>query len=103
MVNAPLLSREAILDAIRAGRFYSTCGPEFHKIECDGQSVHIETSSVQFARLVGPAHWGQRVGSFDSRRLAEAMFEIPDEWAYAYLEIEDAQGRRAWTNTLFTE
>ena len=101
MVNAPVLSREAILEAIRAGHFYSTCGPEFRTIEHDGRQVHVETSEVQFARLVGPAHWGQRVGSFDGARLHEASFVVPDEWGYAYLEIEDAQGRRAWTNTLF--
>jgi hypothetical protein len=30
----------------------------------------------------------------------ELTVEIPAEWNYAYLEIEDAQGRRAWTNCL---
>jgi hypothetical protein len=103
VVNATSLTGEAILRAIRAGRFYSSCGPEFRRIEYDSRSVHVETSTVQFIRLVGPAHWGKRVGSFDDRRLVEATFEVPAEWAYAYLEIEDAQGRRAWTNTLFVE
>ena len=103
VVNAPALTREAILRAIRAGHFYSTCGPEFRAIAYDGRRVHVETSTVQFARLVGPAHWGKRVGSFDGRRLTEATFEVPEEWVYAYLEIEDAQGRCAWSNTLFVE
>jgi hypothetical protein len=101
MVAAEACTREAILDAIRAGRFYATCGPEFHTIEVEGQRVRIETSPVQFARLVGPASWGQRVGSFDGRVFEEVAFDIPEEWAYAYLEIEDARGRRAWTNPLF--
>jgi hypothetical protein len=33
--------------------------------------------------------------------LTGAVFEIPRNWPYAYLEIEDEQGRRAWTNPLF--
>lgn len=102
MVNAPELTRKALFEAIRAGRFYSSCGPEFQSIAWDGSRVAVQTSPVQFARLVGP-HWlGKRVGSFEGKLLTEATFEVPD-WPYVYLEIEDAQGRRAWTNTLFVE
>jgi len=103
MVNAPELSREALLAAIRAGHFYSTCGPEFYRLECDGSRVAIHTSPVQFVRLVGPRWQGQRIGSFDGHLLTEAAFNLPPEWAYVYLEIEDAQGRRAWTNPLLTK
>jgi len=100
MVNAPDRSRQAIWSAIRAGNYYSTCGPEFHAIEYDGTHVSVETSPVQFARLAGPASSGARTGSFDGQLLTEATFEIPEDWAYVYLELQDAQGRRAWTNPL---
>ena len=51
--------------------------------------VEIETSPVQFIRLVGPASRGERLGSFDDQRLTGARFAAPTEWDYAYLEIED--------------
>ena len=101
MVNAPKCSRQALQEAIRAGDFYSSCGPELHSITCQGNRVTITTSPVQFVRLVGPAHHGARLGSFDGQLLTEATLEVPAHWAYAYLEVEDAQGRRAWTNPLF--
>jgi hypothetical protein len=101
VVNAPHLSRQAILDAVRSGNYYSSCGPAFHAIEYDGRQVSVGTSPVQFIRLVGPAHWGKRIGSFDGTRYTEATFEVPSQWPYAYLEVEDSQGRRAWTNPLF--
>jgi len=110
MVNAPDRSREAIQGAIRAGNFYSTCGPEFHAIAYDGNSVTIRTSPVQFVRLVGPANLGKRMpnrqrvgdsGSFERQLITEATLEIPQSWPYVYLEIEDDQRRRAWTNSLF--
>lgn len=103
VVNAPSLARGAILDAIRAGHFYSSCGPEFHRIACDGRSVTVQTSPVQFARLAGPASRGKRLGSFDGTLFTQATLEIPEDWPYVYLEVEDAQGRRAWTNTLWVE
>lgn len=101
MVNASSCTQESILAAIRSGNFYSTCGPEFKHIACDGDRVSITTSPVQFARLVGPASLGTRVGSFDGALFSEASFVIPQDWPYAYLEIEDDRRRRAWTNPLF--
>lgn len=100
MVNTPELSRENILDAIRAGNFYSTTGPRFEAIECAGNQIRLKTSPVQFVRLVGPGWSGLRLGSFGADRLTEATFEIPADWPYMYLEIEDDQGHRAWTNPL---
>ncbi|RKY70031.1 MAG: hypothetical protein DRP97_04410 [Candidatus Latescibacterota bacterium] len=101
MVNTPERSRGAIQGAIRTGNFYSTCGPEFHAIETDGTHVTVSVSPVRFVRLVGPTYAGNRIGSFDGKLVTEAAFEIPSEWPFAYLEVEDAQGRLAWTNPLF--
>ena len=101
MVNAPECTREAIGSAIDAGRFYSTCGPDFHAIEYSDGSVTVRTSPVRFVRLVGPQSFGKRIGSFDGSLLTEGILEIPADWLYAYVEIEDAQGRLAWTNPLF--
>jgi hypothetical protein len=91
-----------ILEGLRAGRFYSSTGPAFTRIVCDGARVEIGTSPIQYARLVGPAYLGSRVGNFSGSLFTEASFEVPADWPYAYVEIEDAQGRRAWTNTLLT-
>jgi hypothetical protein len=102
MVNAPECSPQAITAALRAGNYYSTCGPVFHEITYTGTQVSLRCSPVQFARLVGPRWNGARCGSFDGSLIEEAVFTLPEEdWAYAYLEIEDAQGRRAWSNPLF--
>jgi hypothetical protein len=101
VVNAPELSREAILEGIRQGNFYSSCGPTFHSIEYDGERIAFTTSPIQFARLAGPSYSGLRMGSADGMIFIEGTFQAPQDWPYVYLEIEDAQGRRAWTNPLF--
>lgn len=102
MVNAPTCDRPAILNALRTGQFYSSNGPVFHAIQYDGQRISFESSAVQFARLVGPRWWGKPMGSFDGTRLTGAAFPLPAQLPeYLYLEIEDEQGRKAWTNPLF--
>ena len=102
VVNAEECSENSLMSAIRRGNYYSSCGPEFYTIELDGNNVHITTSAVQFVRLVGPRALGQRLGSFDEREeITEVSLPLPAEWDYVYIEIEDREGNRAWTNTLF--
>ena len=101
MVNSSECTPKSIMDAIRNAHYYSSCGPEFHSIVLDGDYMQVETSPVSFARLVGPGANGQRMGSFDGDVFETVRFPIPDDWRYMYLEIEDQNGRRAWTNTLF--
>lgn len=102
MVNAPELTTEAITQAIRQGNFYSSCGPEFNTLAYDGEALHFTCSAVQFVRLVGPAYRGERLGSFSGELINEGKLSLQADWSYCYLEIEDAYGRRAWTNNLIT-
>ncbi len=99
-VKAGACTGEEILAAIRAGRFYSSAGPRFYSLELVDGSVAFRSSPVRFARLAGPAWRGARTGSFDGPLITEGSFAIPDDWAYARLEVEDEAGRKAWTNTL---
>jgi hypothetical protein len=101
VVNAPELTRPAIMDAIRRGNFYASCGPDFLSLEREGNSVVIKTSPVRFVRLATHGGAGKRAGNFEGELVTSARFEVPASWPFAYLEIEDAQGRRAWSNTLF--
>ena len=101
-VNVPALTTKNVLSAIKSGNFYSSTGPEFQKLSFVNGTVSFESSPVQFARLVGPRRYGKRTGNFDGMTFMEGSFEIPEDWDYAYLEIEDTAGKRAWTNTLLT-
>ncbi len=69
----------------------------------DGAELQMTTSPIRFLRLVGPGSRGNRLGSFDGPLLTSASLPIPQDWSYAYVEIEDETGRRAWTNNLFTD
>ena len=101
VANAPARTPDAVLRSIGCGNYYSSCGPQFLSIEARGRTVHARTSPVAFARLVGPGAHGRQLGSFDGKTMTEVSFGVPEAWAYAYIELEDLQGRRAWTNNLF--
>lgn len=102
-VNAKTCTRHDILSAIQRGNFYSSCGPEMQSLSFDGDELHMTTSPIRFARLVGPGVLGSRVGSFDGPLLTNVTMPITEDWLYVYVEIEDNAGRRAWTNNLFID
>ncbi|MGV7222814.1 MAG: PHP domain-containing protein [Nitrospinales bacterium] len=100
-VNCDELSRNTIQSAIKSGHFYSTYGPQIKNITYDNNKVSIKTSPVKFIRLVGPAWKGKRAGTYKNKTIDRAEFEVPVDWQYAYIEIEDVSSKRAWTNSLF--
>ena len=101
VINAPELSKESVLSAIKSGNYYSSCGPDFKSITHDNKLLHIECSPVKFIRLVGPEAHGLPFGTFDGKLLTQITIEIPEDWDYVYIELEDKEGKRAWSNTLY--
>jgi hypothetical protein len=101
MVNAPSCTQEEILANIRNGSFYATQGPEFKTIEYSTNTVKVETSPIAFARLIGSRMAGSWIQATENEHLQKAEFQLPSDWPYARLEIEDADGKRAWTNPLW--
>lgn len=106
MVQANALTAEAIVDSLKAGRFYATCGPSFHSIDFDGDTITCTTSPIQQARLVGAGYLGERIWREDGTVMESFSFKVSDNprlasSAYLRVEIEDADHRRAWTNPLW--
>lgn len=101
MVNAPECSQDAIMASIKKGNFYSSSGPLFKSITIEqGNRIAAETSPIVHARLIGPRSNNKYKGMLDRGRMTHTHFRIPDDWPFARLEIEDADGKAAWSNPL---
>jgi hypothetical protein len=101
MVNASELSRDAIMASIHKGNFYSSSGPLFKSISIEqGNRIVAETSPVVYARLVGAGGLNKYRGTQDKEPITEMHFRLPNDWPYVRLEIEDADGKVAWSNPL---
>jgi hypothetical protein len=101
MVNAAERKAGPILEAIRAGNFYASTGPEFLSLQADGQRVKVETSPVRAIRLVGPKYLCHKFLATEGETISSAEFDVPESWAGAYIQIEDEARRMAWSNPLF--
>ena len=116
MIRAAERSQEAVLDALRHGRFYGSTGPAIHDVEHDANAVIVRCSPAQSVTLVGPRHRGARAnagrlgypnGSTILERDADGLItacrlEKPPLASFGRIEVRDPQNRKAWTNPLWT-
>ncbi len=104
MVRAAQLDVASLLDAIEAGRFYASTGPEIKVVEVRDDTVHVECSPVRTVALVTPwpgCGWStgrMRAQGAEDPRIVETDLPLHDGERGFRVEVVDAHGRRAWTN-----
>lgn len=108
MVKAESLEPEALLAALKAGRYYSSQGPEIHEAGFDGERFHIACSAVERIHVLGAGsasvvrytHEFDRAGATVEARIAAPRL---DGSPWARIVVTDAQGHRAWTNPIWRD
>ena len=94
-VKADALSPEALLDALKAGRYFATQGPEILSLERDGNVLRVATSPARSIVLAGP---GSKSMQVHGDGIVEAEFDLvsfADSWCR--LVVTAGDGKRAWT------
>jgi predicted metal-dependent phosphoesterase TrpH len=115
-VRAGERSAEAVLEALRAGTFYSSTGPEVEELRVEDGVVELRTSparsitlmtgrtrgaSVNAGRL-GYSYRGEVLESSPEGLISAARLTAPRQAPYGRVEITDRNGGKAWTNPLWT-
>jgi hypothetical protein len=100
MIRAEELSAEAVMDALRKGRYYSSIGPEIKDIRIAAGRIRVKTSPVRSIALVGAPTKGDRAFGRDGRNITQAEFSLPNRGRYCRFEAIDRNGMRAWSNPI---
>lgn len=100
-VRAPELSPEALLEALKAGHFYSSQGPEIKNIEIGSSSIKISCSPAEKVFLTGAAFrvWRVSEPGLTSCEIALDRFF----GSYCRVVVVDAAGKRAWSNPIWLD
>ena len=94
MVQADECTREAILDAIRAGRFYATQGPVI-EVTKDGDTVNVTCSPAEAIVYFTDTAWcGHRADV--AHGITQGSFRMTNE-TFVRVEVTDAEGKTAWS------
>jgi len=96
MVQAEENDPDALLESLKAGRYYSSMGPEIHDIAIDGDNVTVRCSPAGVISLQGR---GSRSKTEMGDGIETATFDLyPFENSFFRVTVIDAEGRRAWSN-----
>ena len=99
MVRAEANEPQALLDALKAGAFYASTGPEIHHVALDGDELEVACSPSDSVILVGPLGLRRaKVGTGITRARLPVEAE---RGGWRRLIVRDAYGRRAWSNPLW--
>ncbi len=102
MVKAGTLAPEALLEALQAGRYYSSQGPEIHAIEVGRDEVAVECSPASTIILLGR---GSAAVCVSGDRLCGALLPLDamKRGGHVRVVVVDAQGKRAWSNPVWLD
>ncbi len=91
----------AIMDAIRRGDFYASCGPRIETIRVEDSRVCVHTSSAKVVKFVKNegyvAHW------VEGKNVKHAEYRPTGDEPYIRVEVHAHDGSVAWSNPFFFE
>jgi hypothetical protein len=102
MIKAERLDYKTVTDALLAGNFYASEGPEIYELTFDDLKVHIKTSPAEKIQINYMTR-GAAVLFAEDEPITEATFVIPDDIVYFRLTVIDERGKCATTNAYFLD
>lgn len=96
MVYSRTRSSDAIVDAMRQGRFYASTGVVISDIAVNGMSVRITAPNAD--RIVAVRDFGRRIATVDATTLE---VEVPVGTKYVRFECYGRAEQQAWTQPFF--
>jgi hypothetical protein len=105
-------TREGVLEALRTGAFYASAGPRIEDVAVDEAGIHVRCSPARSVTLRSGAWEGGRVnagrldmswrgeitGRSQDGLILSARLRFPERAHWGRIEVEDRDGRSAWTN-----
>ena len=97
MVKAEENTPEALLAALKAGRFYATQGPELRGVELLEDRIRVTSTAVRAVIVQGHGCAAAAVDG-DAMTAAEVPLDKVGRSDWLRVTVIDAAGKRAWTN-----
>ena len=102
MVQAADLSAPSVMEALRAGRFYGTTGPQIFQIEIrENQEIKVHCPPASAIIFYSDCPWaaGRAVMG---HHLTQAGYFVQKNDHFVRIEVRDEAGRKAWSSPIKT-
>lgn len=98
-VKAESREPDTLLESLKAGRYYSTTGPEIENLSVTDEAIQLTCTPAERVILSGKSYAAVALPGNQNTH-----FEIPLQAfnsPYGRVTIRDAEGNRAWTNPIW--
>ena len=102
MVKAEANEPEALLAALKAGRHYSSTGPEIRDVVLEEKEIHIECSAAAAVIVSGKGAASVGVHGASMTRATVKLGRFRD-CPWLRVTVVDAAGKRAWSNPIWRD
>lgn len=104
MIKAEKLEYKTITDALLAGNFYASQGPEIHELWMEDGKVHIKCSDAQKIFMTTARRKSRLALPLEGEKsVNEAVFDVEPRDIYVRFTVVDHTGKPAQTNAYFTD
>ncbi|MFB3891040.1 MAG: PHP domain-containing protein [Phycisphaerae bacterium] len=102
-LRMPALDVPHVLEAIRTGACYASCGPKISFFGVKDGKVSIRCSPAAKINFSGTPGCGRRRRVDAPKTITSFAMDLADvaKWTYMRAVVTDHAGRRAWTNPIF--
>ena len=97
MIDSAALSYSEIMNALKRGDFYASCGPEIYSIVRDGDSVTVSCSPADRVYLSTDSRVRCSSISQEGEFLREATFKLKGCFDKFRIVVEDKRGKKAYS------
>jgi hypothetical protein len=101
MVKAEENSPEALLEALKAGLFYSSQGPEIRALHVEETAIEVECSAASAVMVLGHGSAGVAVHGHSMTRARVTFDHRCAASPWLRVTVVDASGKRAWSNPIW--
>lgn len=102
-LQAEQLTEQAVLAALKMGRYHASCGPAIQQITVEDGVLKVQCDPVQHITVLSNRPY-TRGRNFEGEALTQAEYTLQQggnnpEWVVRVV-LEDHQGRKAWSNPI---
>lgn len=103
VINTERLSYTALTDALLAGKFYASEGPEIYSLFYEDGKIHIECSAAANVRLNTGIRRAEIRHANGAQGVTEAVFDVKETDGYVRVTVTGFDGLHANTNAYFVD
>lgn len=100
MIKAKSLDTESVVESLRKGCYYATCGPTITDFRVKDDMVIVQSSPVRNIRIISHG-FGKNIFAEPDQFITEGQLEVRSYMRYVRAIVVDEEGRMAWANPIW--